>query len=123
MGHPRCTRRFLVGADDGAVEQDLGKSGVARVTQVLEHTLPHAELRPADVQVGRARPRSEFLRDGSPLGTISVAPDDGLDGLALVFHGPSSCRADMVKRVLEHVPLVVGQYSHEIDASERPKLC
>ncbi len=76
---PFCARRFLVGADDRAVEHHLGQRRVPGVAQVLEDALPDAELRPADVQVRRTRPRPEVGRDGPPLGSIAASPDDGLN--------------------------------------------
>lgn len=71
---------FPVGADRGAVHDDLGQVGVAQGARLGERRIPDAEPRPAPVQGPGALPRAEASRQAAPWDAGARAEDDAGEG-------------------------------------------
>jgi hypothetical protein len=102
---------FLVGTDDGTVEKRHAQRD-ATFLSTGQQALPHAQLGPADEGLGGHPPRPEISRDGSPLGSILVAPDDGLDGAPQIVMLRLALWAAFFNQRRQHSPLHLRQNCH-----------
>src|SRR5689334_2871734 len=70
--------RKVLRADAGAIQKRHPELDPALLGQMQE-PLPHAQARPADEGLSRARPGRQVSGDGAPLRSILVSPEDGRD--------------------------------------------
>src|SRR5215210_4517528 len=70
--------RFLMRPDAGAVEKRHPELNVALLDQG-QKLLPDAQPRPADEGLSGTGPGTQFSRDGAPLRSVLMPPEDGRD--------------------------------------------
>src|SRR5690242_13837713 len=68
-------RRLVVGPDAGAVQKRHPELDPALLGED-QQPLPPAQARPAEEGLGRPRPGPQLSRNGAPLGSILMPPDD-----------------------------------------------
>jgi hypothetical protein len=108
------TGRFLMRADDGAVEEHHAKFEPMALLHQPVQALPHPEPRPADEGLRRHPPRSQLGRDRPPLGPVLLPPHNRLDGSTERPDWPRRPWPDLVQQRLEFTPLLVPQYPHSM---------
>src|SRR4051794_40063700 len=67
--------RFLMRPDAGAVQKRHPELDPALLGEE-QQALPDTQARPAEEGLGRPRPRPQLSRNGPPLGSILMPPDD-----------------------------------------------
>jgi hypothetical protein len=72
-----------VGANAGAVEKRHPKRDTV-LLNARQQALPDPKPGPADEGLSRRPPRTEFGRDGTPLGAVLMSLDDGLHRAAQI---------------------------------------
>ena len=73
-----------MGPDRGAVKERHPQLEPLALLCLLQQTLPHAMMAPADEGLRRHPPWPQMRRNTAPFGAIVVPPDDRLDGAAEV---------------------------------------
>src|SRR5690349_10400501 len=77
-------RRLVVRPDAGAIEKRHPELDPALLGEEKQ-LLPHAQVGPADEGLGGARPGPQVSRDGAPLRSVLVSPDDRRDRAAQIL--------------------------------------
>src|SRR4051812_42055541 len=106
--------RFLMRPDAGAVQKRHPKSDPALLGEE-QQALPHAQAGPAEEGLGRPRPRPQVSRNGPPLGSILMPPDDRRQRAPQILRlrltlGPTRLNQRLQAhpvRVRQHCPLLI----------------
>src|SRR3954471_966906 len=106
--------RFLMRPDAGAVQKRHPKSDPALLGEE-QQALPDTQAGPAEEGLGRPRPRPQLSRDGPPLGSILMPPDDRRQRAPQILRlrltlGPTRLNQRLQAhpvRVRQHCPLLI----------------
>src|SRR3954471_16104891 len=112
------TSRFLMRPDAGAVQKRHPKLDPALLAEEKQ-LLPHAQARPADEGLCRSRPGTQFSRDGPPLGSVLMPPDDGRERATEILGRGLALGAARLDQRLQPHPLCIRQ--HGPSSSKRSK--
>src|SRR3954468_2297297 len=107
-------RRLVVSPDVGAIEKCHPELNPTLLGQE-QQPLPHAQVGPADEHLSRPRPGTQVSRNGAPLGSVLMPPEDGRDrateilgrGLALGPAGLNQRLQSHPVRIRQHRPLLI----------------
>src|SRR4051795_11526178 len=106
--------RFLVRPDAGAVQKRHPELDPARLGEE-QQALPDTQAGPAEEDLGRPRPRPQLSRNGAPLGSILMPPDDRRQRAPQILRlrltlGPTRLNQRLQAhpvRVRQHCPLLI----------------
>src|SRR3954453_5562365 len=106
--------RFLMRPDAGAVQKRHPELDPALLGEE-QQALPDTQARPAEGGLGRPRPRPQLSRNGPPLGSILMPPDDRRQRAPQILRlrrtlGPTRLNQRLQAqpvRVRQHCPLLI----------------
>src|SRR3954471_23878492 len=113
--------RFLVSPDAGAVQKRHPELNPALLGQE-QQPLPHAQVGPANKGLSRPRPGTQFSRDGPPLGSILMPPDEGRERAAQILWCGLALGPARLDQRLQVPPCSVRQHrssSHQEEQNAR----
>src|SRR5215210_7551967 len=111
-------RRLVVSPDAGAIEKRHPELDTTLLGQE-QQPLPHPQVGPADEGLSRPRPGTKLSRDGAPLRSVLMPPEDGRNRAAQILWcglAPGPARLD--QRLQVH-PLRI--HEHCSSSSKRGK--
>jgi hypothetical protein len=98
----------VVSPDVGAVEKGHAKRDAVLLDEI-EQALPDALLRPANEELRRQPPRTQFGRDAAPLRAILVPPENRRDCPPQFLRWRLAARPDLFDQRLPYRPRHVRQ--------------
>src|SRR5215210_4764952 len=102
-------RRLVVSPDAGAVQKRHPELNPTLLGQE-QQPLPHAQVGPADEHLSRPRPGTQFSRDGAPLGSILMPPENGRNRAPQILGRGLALGPARLNQRLQPPPLCVRQH-------------
>jgi hypothetical protein len=98
----------VVSSDVGAVEKGHAKREVALLDEIKQ-ALPDLLLRPANKELRRQPPRTQFGGDAAPLRAVLVPPENRRDGPPQFLRRRLAARPDLFDQRLPYCPHRIRQ--------------